>query len=230
MQTNQTFARYAVDVAFCIDCTASMGPYLDSVKATAATFHTRLQAEMERQGKDIAQLRVKVVIFRDLGVEGEDAIQETRFFLLPDEANTFAEAMSSLRAFGGGDEPESALEALTVAIRADWERALDRRRHIVVMCTDASAHPLGKFPAPGHDEQRPMPASLEELQAIWGDEIDEGEMDYAAKRLLIFAPDVYPWADATGLFENCIYVPTVGTSGLSDQDQNAVISKIAGSV
>jgi len=227
----QPTLKYSVDIVYCIDCTGSMGPYLESYKDTALNFYQELQGEMERIHKGISQLRVKVVIFRDLGEEKDEAIQETPFFTLPDGAPSFKEAVASLEPFGGGDEPESALEALAVALRSDWERNLDRRRHVVVMCTDASAHPLGKFEMTGTTQStKPFPTSMEELQAIWGDEADDGEMEYEAKRLLIFGPRSYPWEDATGLFENCIYVPTEARAGMSDQDQRQVISAIAGSV
>ena len=139
-------SSYAVDVVFCIDCTGSMRKYLESVKSTALSFHELLETRDGEQGKWIRQLRVRVIAFRDLGHEGPDAIQTTRFFLLPDEKDAFHHFVSTLHPSGGGDEAESALEALATAIYSPWERGLDRRRHVVVMCTDASAHPIGKHP------------------------------------------------------------------------------------
>ena len=72
--------------------------------------------------------------------EGEASIFATDFFMLPDQGGARSRAfVSQLTAGGGGDEPESALEALALAIKSPWERSMDKRRHIVVVCTDASA-------------------------------------------------------------------------------------------
>lgn len=223
-------ASYAVDVVFCIDCTGSMKTYLESVKATAQTFHQLLETEMSRQGKSIRQLRVRVIAFRDLGHEGPDAIQSTRFFLLPDERDAFHGFVSTLHPAGGGDEAESALEALATAIRSMWERGLDRRRHVIVMCTDASAHPLGLHTMRRDPQDPPMPEDLDQLLLLWGDSVDAGEMELSAKRLLLFAPDAYPWSDVANDWENVIWFPSAAADGLADHEQREIIDQIASSV
>ena len=47
---------YAVDIVFCIDCTGSMQPYLESVKRTATDFHRLLDGQngREEQGNQAA--------------------------------------------------------------------------------------------------------------------------------------------------------------------------------
>ncbi len=227
---DQIRVRYAIDIVFCVDCTGSMAPYLDSVKSTALDFHRLLEAKMETKSKAISQLRVRVVTFRDLGEEGPDAVGGTPFFALPSQASEFSAFVSALEADGGGDEPESALEALAVAVRSQWERGLDKRRHLIVMCTDASAHPLGKFPMRNTGQGVSVPGSLEELQSVWGDEVDEGEMEYAAKRLIVFGPNAYPWNEIHERFENCIWVPSTAGQGMKEADQDAVLEAVAGSV
>jgi hypothetical protein len=226
---NELRAAYAVDVVFCLDCTGSMRSYLDSAKAAARTFHELLEAKMASKDKAVSQLRVRIVGYRDLGSEGPDAIWASGFFRLPAETGAFEHTLGQLQASGGGDEPESALEALAVAIRSPWERHLDKRRHVVVVCTDASAHPLGRFEM-GPVDGRPAPRSLPELQAMWGDQTDEGEMEYAAKRLLVFGPLAYPWDQINNLFENTIWFESVAGQGMSERDQDAVLEAIAGSV
>lgn len=230
MNANQPTASYAIDIVFCIDCTGSMTPCLDSVKTTARQFHVLLQNKMEAKSKGISRLRVRVVAFRDLGEEGAGAIDATPFFVLPDQTAAFESYVSGLVADGGGDEAESALEALVTAIRSPWDRGLDKRRHVIVMCTDASAHPLGKFPVATSGQDRPMPTNLSELQSIWGDEVDEGEMEYASKRLLVFAPDAYPWNELGESLENTIWVASRAGEGMRDADQDTVLEAVAGSV
>jgi hypothetical protein len=230
MSANDPTSSYAVDLVFCIDCTGSMKPYIESVKGTALDFHRLLEKKMSEKDKAIRQLRVRLVAFRDLGEEGPGAIDATSFFELPNEADAFNRAVSGLAADGGGDEPESALEALVVAIRSPWERGLDKRRHVIVMCTDAPAHPLGKFAFAAGEQSALVPRSLEELQSLWGDEVDEGEMEYAAKRLLVFGPNAYPWNELSERFENCIWVASIAGQGMREADQEVVLDQVAGSV
>src|SRR4051812_13243598 len=114
--------QYAVDIVLCIDVTGSMDPVLGSVKKSALFFRDRLEAVMGEKGKAISRLRIKVIAYRDFGDYAEDAIQETGFFVFPEEAADFDAFVSRLDADGGGDVPESGLEALALAINADWER------------------------------------------------------------------------------------------------------------
>ena len=152
--SQQPKTTYAVDIVFCVDCTGSMQPYLESVKRSATEFHRLLEEKMAVKNKGIRQLRVRIIAFRDIGEEGDESIVATNFFTLPAEGAAFNSFVSKLAAGGGGDEPESALEALALAIQSPWERTMDKRRHIVVVCTDASAHPLGKFRMPTRLVQR----------------------------------------------------------------------------
>jgi hypothetical protein len=228
--SQQTKTTYAVDIVFCIDCTGSMQPYLESVKRSATEFHRLLEEKMAVKNKGIRQLRVRIIAFRDIGEEADESIVATNFFSLPDEVASFNTFVSKLSAGGGGDEPESALEALALAIQSPWERTMDKRRHIVVVCTDASAHPLGKFRLPARLSNLDLPANMDDLNAMWGDEVDEGLMEFAAKRLLVFGPDKYPWSDLSELFENCIWVKSEAGQGMTDADQDLVLDQIAGSV
>ena len=146
--------RYAVDIVLCIDITMSMHPVLDGVKSSALSFHDKLTSVMAEKGKSISQLRVKVIAFRDFGDRADDAIEETGFLALPGQSDEYQAFVRRLEARGGGDAPESGLEALALAIRAPWERGLDRRRHVIVMFTDAPAHTL-EAPTPGFDARPP---------------------------------------------------------------------------
>jgi hypothetical protein len=228
---NEPLMSYSVDIVFCIDATYSMTPYLDSAKKTAQDFRVRLGESMEDKGKGVRQLRVRIIEFRDLGVEGPDAIRATPFYSLPEQTEEYAAELSQLVAEGGGPTPESALEALAVAFRSPWERSLDKRRHVVVMCTDAPAHPLGKFalPEPG-GQVLSWPTSMEQLQAIWGDETDDGEMEFEAKRLVIFGPSDYPWNEIMDLFENCVWLESAAGHGMADIDMALIIDAVASSL
>ena len=91
---------YAVDIVFCIDVTGSMTPIIDAVKANALGFYDDVQTNLTAKGKNVAQLRVRVVAFRDFVADGDAALEESPFYTLPDERNGFSEFVNGLIAAG----------------------------------------------------------------------------------------------------------------------------------
>ncbi len=222
-----TGLTYAVDLALCIDATGSMSPILDLVKGNALRFHGDVMRAMWAKQKRIDRLRARVIVFRDLFEDGEEALAASDFFALPQDQAAFAGFLGSIRAFGGGDEPESGLEALAVAMNSSWVRACDRRRHVMVIWTDASAHRLEEAVGrrtrgyPGG-----LPRSFAELEVLW-----EGEtMDQSGKRLLIYAPDVAPWTGMQDDWESVVHVASRAGTGLGEHDYADVLEVIANSV
>lgn len=220
--------KYMVDLAFCIDATGSMGSIIERVKQAAVRFPDDLSSEMHSMSKFIDSLRVKVVAFRDFFADGADAINESRFFQFPTDRDEFAGFVKKLTATGGGDEPENGLEALALAIRSDWTKAGDKRRHIIAVFTDTSAHPLEKGATakpPGYLSEGPK--NLDELTNMW-----EGQayMERGSRRLLLFAPDADPWSRIASEWENTIQHPSKAGEGLSDIDYKTILSVIAKSV
>ena len=55
-------------------------------------------------------------------------------------------------------------------------------------------------------------------------------MDLSAKRLLIYAPDAYPWNDVQAVWEGVAHVVSRAGEGLSEMDYNDVLEVIANSV
>jgi hypothetical protein len=82
--------NYAVDIVFCIDVTGSMTPILDAVKANALRFYDDVQYNLTAKGKNVDELRVRVIAFRDFVADGEAALQESPFFRLPTRGETVA--------------------------------------------------------------------------------------------------------------------------------------------
>ncbi|MCO5968317.1 vWA domain-containing protein [Actinoallomurus soli] len=221
--------QYAVDIVMCIDVTGSMHPVLGNVKKSALLFRDRLESVMHEKGKEISRLRLKVIAFRDFADYADDAIEQTDFLVFPEQAAVFDDFVGRLEADGGGDAPESGLEALALAINADWERGLDRRRHVIVMFTDAPAHPLGS-PAStaAHTYPPNIPRSMDELSAQWGyGRSQTAVMDNAAKRLVLFAPDISPWTEISEEWSLAMHFPSKAGHGLEEFEMDEIINTIA---
>jgi von Willebrand factor type A domain len=218
---------YAVDIVFCIDVTGSMTPIIDQVKTNALRFYDDVQSNLTAKGKNVDQLRVRVIAFRDFAADGAAALDESPFFTLPDDRADFSTFVNGLVAEGGGDAPESGLEAVALAIDSPWTTTGDRRRQVIVVWTDQPAQPLDPSVLPPDIASR-VPLDFSALTDAWEDE--QGRMGSSSKRLILFAPDGPGWSDISGVWENVVHHPSQAGGGLSEVDYGTIIDSIGNSV
>jgi hypothetical protein len=218
---------YAVDIVFCIDVTGSMTPIIDAVKANALRFYDDVQTNLTAKGKNVDELRVRVIAFRDFAADGEAAMQESPFYRLPAEQSGFSEFVNGLIAEGGGDAPESGLEAVALAMNSTWTTRGDRRRQVVVVWTDQPALALDPSVVPAELKAR-VPADFSALTDVWED--TQGPLGASSKRLILFAPDGPGWSDISAVWENVVHHPSQAGGGLSDVDYGTIIDSIGNSV
>ena len=218
---------YNVDITMCIDATASMRPLIDEVKENALKFDERLRNSLAEKEKRVDNLRVRLVAFRDICHDGLDnALLATDFISLPDEREKFKQFIDAIHAQGGGDIPENSLEALATAMNSSWTKEGDKQRHLIVMFTDAPAHPLGRKCPGGGDYPDDMPPNFEAFVDMWEGQV----MDDKAKRMLIFAPDEYPWRNIAETCDEVFWVESKAGKGLVDTHYEEIFKGIVNSV
>jgi hypothetical protein len=218
--------KYTVDIVLCIDVTGSMSSIIERVKGKALAFYDDVTAKLSEKDKVVNSLRVKVIAYRDYYCDGDKAMQESKFFSLPSENDLFRNFVKNLSADGGGDEPENGLEALAIAMKSEWAKTGDRRRQLIVVWTDASAHPLEKEGKPSSYPQE-MPSNFDEATDMWD---GQGSMSMSAKRLIVYAPDAYPWSDMASHWQNAMHFPSTAGDGLAEHEYSAILEQIANSV
>jgi von Willebrand factor type A domain len=126
----QTKLRGVADIAFLIDCSASMQPCIDQLKASVGDFCQQLSS-----GNPVAW-RARAVGFRDREVDGSEWVVGEDHKLVETEAD-LRHQLEAFSALGGGDAPESGLDALwIVAHETDW-RPLGQAHRLIVLLTDA---------------------------------------------------------------------------------------------
>lgn len=219
--------QYCVDIVMCIDATGSMLPILDEVKRNALSLYEKFVDGMEMQCKSVELLRVKVIAFRDYICDAEPMV-ESEFFDLPSQSRELERFVSSIEACGGGDTPECGFEAIATAMRSDWVTSGKKRRHVVVVFTDAPALPLGER-ADSPNYPRDIPKSMPDLSAWW-----EGVSQYyggtyqsKAGRLIAFVPNDSSWTQLEAW--NRFTPAYTSGKGCSDLDMMTIIDTIVGS-
>ena len=220
-----------IDIVFCIDVTGSMSPVIDLVKETVRKLPHDLKDEYAKKDKVVDTLRIRVIAFRDFEADA-DAMQASEFFTVEPGSDLakFETFVNGLSASGGGDEPESALEALSIAQSSNWTHEGDRQRHVIIMFTDASAHKLearvGELSGAFKDQ---VVASLDDLTDRW----DGGQtvrLKKAARRLLIFAPDAYPWNIIGDAWGQTVWLPSQAGKGLEEVEYGTILQGLTNEI
>ena len=226
--------QYNVDIVFCIDVTGSMSPVIDLVKEKVRKFPHDLKDNLDKKGKIANNVRIRVVAFRDFGNDNSaDAMQASEFFLVEPSTDMakFESFVNGLSASGGGDEPESALEALSIAQSSDWTHEGDKQRHVTVIFTDATAHKLesrvGEVSGPFKDQ---VAASLDELTDWWEGNQTVQQPNKVFRRLLIFGTDAYPWNEIADAWGHTGFLPFQAGKGLEDVDYLMILDIITGAI
>ena len=123
-------AKPAVEVAFVLDTTGSMGGLLEGAKRKIWSIATAIV-----DSNPDADIRMGLVAYRDIG---DDYV--TRKVELTTDIQDLYARLLELKARGGGDWPESVNEALDVAVnKLQWTSGGDTRR-IVFLVGDAPPH------------------------------------------------------------------------------------------
>ncbi|MBR4550218.1 MAG: VWA domain-containing protein [Oscillospiraceae bacterium] len=184
---------FYIDIVICLDASESMARYIDQSKQTMLELLNRLVDTLEEQEKEVAQLRVKVIAFRDCGRDGEP-MAESAFFTLPEQYDAFRDYLDAVELKGGGGA-QNGLEAIALALRSDWTTGKEKLRHIVWVFSADAALPLGaRADSPRYPDG--MPKSMEEFFAWWegtGETFD-GPFEPNVGRLLAFVPQRGSWA------------------------------------
>ena len=213
-----------VDLILLIDGTGSMQNLLDEVKARALSLRDDIVAGLAEKNRKVSKMRVKVIVFRDVYVD-TNAFVASEWFFLPEDAGDFRAFVEGIRAEGGGDEPESGMEALRMAMQ-EFGSMQGKGRQIIVMMTDASAHRLDdpqRAGDPAYPDWMSDCRNVEELQNAW-----EG-LNVHYRRLVIMAPQAYPWTTIQ-TWAPVQYQASRARQGIDREGFEAVIKLISGSI
>ena len=159
-----------VDVVMCIDVTGSMSRIISTVKSNAIGFYDSFNSCCEEEGIQLTGLNAQVIAFRDKN-EDSNWLQTSSTYSLPSQRSAFNSFVNGLYADGGGDTPESGLEALQTAFgKTDWGADDGYHRQVIILWTDAP-YLIGSY----------SNVSLSSLASQWNS-MPSG------RRLILFAP------------------------------------------
>lgn len=117
-----------MDVVFVIDCTGSMGPYIDE----ARTYMVDIAKDIEKKNK--LNLKFAVVAYRDHPPQDMTFVTNVFDFVNIDGLQGI---LNQLSASGGGDRAEAVWDGVKAACELSWRKNSDR---IVYLVGDSPPH------------------------------------------------------------------------------------------
>lgn len=193
-----TKTKGVCDIVFLIDATGSMQPAINDLKKNIKLFFNQLNASDENGTPMVKDWRARVIGFRDVIADREWYIDN----VFTRDPNEIERQLDEIKADGGGDEPESLLDALYKVAKfgstpkaaqeedpTKWRYRSDAAR-IVIVFSDASFHGTTSLPeAPGLDWQEVANLVMQEKL-----------------RLSLYAPQMSCYDDLSQI-DKCEYMP-----------------------
>ncbi len=216
--------KQSVEIVFCIDITSATQPLVGELKNHLYNLYKLLSDTKAKQAIVLDRLLVKIIAFRDLYYDGDEALYETDFYELPKQQHELNHFINSLECYGGGDEPESGLEALALAMRSNWQEMTNlHNRQLIVVITDAAAHPLDVDKEKGSNYPADLPKNFDAITDEWNNK------HRLTKKLVLFAPDAYPWSDMSTYWGQVVHTRTTSV-GCQEIDINIIINMISSTI
>lgn len=244
--SKQTY-RTAVRFLFVTDCTGSMDDFRVMLQGFLKNSHKKIIEALDAVGRSAEQIEVQIASFRDFFEEkGEEAFHLSKVFDLATEKEAFDNEVDKLQWYGGGDDPESSLQALWLAIKHSPKMETDatKKRFIIFLFTDNPSHSFEEIEKRGGVEYYPdypideLPKTLEDFNREYhGDgkqnSIFEKGVGVSLKdvRLNIFCPpNAKPFDEENiGGWEHVTIVPVEENGALADASEDVLLATIQAS-
>lgn len=112
MPQARTKTKGVADIAFVLDVTGSMSTCIDALRRNIEAFIDTLSRGDANNAAPVKDWRAKVVGYRDIGAEAAEGVPWFVDNVFVRDASALKAQLAELEAVGGGDEPESLLDAL----------------------------------------------------------------------------------------------------------------------
>lgn len=122
--------KQRADIMFILDCTQSMAGELQAIKDAIFSFVDTIRG-------DGVRVRIGLIEFRDRLINEEHRVFLFNGHPFTSDPGKFKRQAAHLKAIGGGDEPESSLDAVLLAVRQPFEADSQK---VLVLVTDAPPH------------------------------------------------------------------------------------------
>ena len=142
----------SLDLAFIMDCTGSMGSYIDNARESIKMIVEEI-VSLEKSDVNLA-----LIEYRDN--PPQDTSFETRVHDFTRSIKQMRDWLELCQAQGGGDEPECVAEALHAALKLNWREDATK---ICILISDAPPHGIN---CPGDSFPNGSPNGIDPVESV----------------------------------------------------------------
>jgi hypothetical protein len=228
--------EYHFDIVFCIDVSIKTSVEIESVKEFVLHLPTELIRLHEWKGKRLGNLRVRFILFPD--VSGNHSHEFSHFLSLNSDGGSkrFQTFVQSLRLTKQQSDTEKSLHALFNALRSNWTQLGERQRHVVIMITNLGhLNKVGDLTSSEHRNSHEIDALLNEMTDYWHGATPKpgtrkAKLNQVAQRLILLAPDMYPWPTIGDSWAQSLFLPSQAGEGLSEVELQTIVDALSNDV
>lgn len=235
----------ACRLLFVVDCTGSMEKFKQMLTGFLREAPYKIKKALDEHGRRVEQLEIQLAIFRDFFEEkDEEAFKMSGVYNLYTEREEFEEEVNKMDWYGGGDDPESSLQALYLAMKKSpkLETTAIKKRYIVFLFTDNPSHSFEEIFNRGGVEcfpEYPVNELPKDLDTFYNEYHGNEQtsifshigVELKNVRLNIFAPEnAYPFdTNNIGSWANVVKICVTENGRLEDVSENTLLAAIVAS-
>jgi hypothetical protein len=228
--------EYNIDIVFCIDLSSGSSAELESLKDFVLRFPTDLIRRHESQGKNLRNIRVRFILFPDVSANHSHEFSYFLSLSSDKRSKQFQRFVQNLRSNKRQADAKEALHSLSNALHSDWTHHGERQRHIIVLATRVGLHE--EFADVRSSDQKrfhEIDTLLKEITDYWEGTTSNSrprgaKLGQAARRLILFAPDVYPWQMLADTWAQALWLPTRNLSEFTPIELETVVEVLSNGV
>ena len=183
---------YNVDISFCLDISASSEQLIAIFSQWIITFDESFKFLMASKGKTVHQLRIRLITF-NCPNEFQSSLVSSDFLSTSTQQKYVSNILRNIKC-SGTVNCNVTLDALTEAMHSEWTAQGERQRHQIVVITSANDHVSNTT------------YNLDEMTDLW-EGVTKSQLHSASRRLIMFAPDSYPWSEIEDSWPQTVFLP-----------------------
>ena len=190
-EQEKLLAKLDLDLMFVVDCTGSMGAWIDAIKKELSTIINHVQNEFQ-----LSLVRVSFVGYRDFS----DCKKQFSVHDFSTNIEEMIHFIGKQKAIGGGDLAEDVIGGLAYGLQQSWQ---SRARYAILIC-DAPSHGRDYYEGKIDDKYPdgdPNGRKLEELMS-----------QYAKNGIIFYGIRINEITDKMYSIMNNVYLKTCGRS------------------
>ncbi len=235
--TDSVVVTTSVDMYFLVDGTRSTDFITDYFKEFISTSDKSIAKALGEKKREVGALSIAVILYRDAFYDKNDWITTSPKFMIsdgPEQREALLRYLEGITPSGGGDEPESILEAYSYVFKSGVYKPLEegeKRRVLFFSLSDSCGH---KLDDPRRENNRYLPdyiaKDMNELSAQLAEFVGPENLRNVRIFQLVFGKNSYPWDEMPKYLPQVVTFTSEDGSPMDPSDLSVIPQCVSNSI